>query len=85
VRFIFYGLSWLCITGACVYSGFAAAPGRWQLSGIALVLGLLIGVGGYVFARKSSRKCRACGERTDRPESACPYCGSQLKTNWHSL
>jgi hypothetical protein len=85
MRFIFYTLAWLCILAGCVYAGFATLAGHLQLSSVLLACGVLIGVGGYFVARKTTRKCRFCGERTERAQTTCKCCGNVLPSGLASL
>jgi hypothetical protein len=86
MRFIFYGMAGACFTLACIYASFSGLAGGYlNLAFVLVVCGALIAGGGYFVARKTSRKCARCGERTERLHSTCQFCGTDLSTAWSSL
>ncbi|GAB3760497.1 hypothetical protein GCM10028796_09220 [Ramlibacter monticola] len=85
MRFVLYGLAWVCILVAAVFAGFAiTGPWYGHLAKVMLVVGLLFGVAGNIVVRKTTRKCTHCGERTDRFLAVCQNCGTSL-SGWAQL
>jgi hypothetical protein len=79
MRFIFYAMAWGCIVIASVYSGFVATtPGSQWLAAVLLCCGVLLAFGGYIFTRRTTRKCPFCGERVGLTGLTCGCCGTTL-------
>jgi hypothetical protein len=85
MRLVLYGLAWTCILLASMCAGFApVGPWYGRLAAILLVSGVLFGIAANILVRKTTRKCRHCGERTHRSLTFCQLCGTTF-SGWAPL
>lgn len=85
IRLFLYGSAWVCILVASMFAGFAiTGPSYGHLAKVLLIFGLLLGVAANILVRRTTRKCRHCGERTDQSLTICQSCGTS-GSGWAQL
>ena len=82
MRYVLYALAWCCLLGALVLAEFTTASGAAYrvLWPVLLACSVLLAGAGYVYTRRTTRKCPHCGERMARSQKECSACTAKLGT-----